>query len=211
MSMAGKPLLGICLGMQMLADSGDEGSATSGLGLIGGNVRRLDSLGTSLRIPHVGWNDVTFAPGAPLFAHIPQKSDFYFVHSYAFEASSKEDVIASTEYGVVIAAALALAGACAIEAAAPAHAEAAKAKAQASREAFLAAKGQKGKFQVVRRLVGQGSRTGEFLHVPEIGPGGRRLVLEQPCAEHALVAAKRIAPEGPPETSVAKAVEEMLA
>lgn len=101
-----KPLLGICLGMQMLATEGEEGGVNEGLGLIKGRVRRLDSIGCTLRIPHVGWNDLSFSPGESLFAHIPQQSDFYFVHSYAFEAEQREDVIASTSYGVSIVAAV---------------------------------------------------------------------------------------------------------
>lgn len=101
-----KPLLGICLGMQMLADSGDEGGSNPGLGFINGRIRRLDLLGCNLRIPHVGWNDVRYVLETPLFAHIPQQSDFYFVHSYAFEAVNANDVIASTTYGVSITAAI---------------------------------------------------------------------------------------------------------
>jgi len=101
-----KPLLGICLGMQMLAGAGEEGGAVAGLDLIAGRVRRLDRFGCSLRIPHVGWNDVTFAQAEPLFARIPPHSDFYFVHSYAFEAGRCDDVAASTSYGVTFTAAV---------------------------------------------------------------------------------------------------------
>src|SRR5262249_22031424 len=60
-----KPLLGICLGMQMLASVGEEGGTNRGLEFIKGRVRRLDSIGCTLRIPHVGWNDVTISSGAP--------------------------------------------------------------------------------------------------------------------------------------------------
>jgi glutamine amidotransferase len=102
----GKPLLGICLGMQLLADGGDEGGATDGLALVPGRVRRLDALGCALRIPHVGWNDVRFAQGAPLFRRVAQHDDFYFVHSYAFEAARPADVCATTEYGVPVTAAV---------------------------------------------------------------------------------------------------------
>lgn len=101
-----RPLLGICLGMQMLASTGEEGGNTAGLDLIAGRVRRLNELGCSLRIPHVGWNDVAFSEGDPLFAHVPQHSDFYFVHSYAFEATQPENVSASTTYGTTFAAAV---------------------------------------------------------------------------------------------------------
>ena len=100
----GRPLLGICLGMQMLADSSDENGAHEGLGLIAGRVRRLDALGCSLRIPHVGWNDVEFDRASPLFEGIPQGTDFYFVHSYAFEAGLPDTVRATTAYDVPLVA-----------------------------------------------------------------------------------------------------------
>ncbi|HXS91817.1 MAG TPA: imidazole glycerol phosphate synthase subunit HisH [Steroidobacteraceae bacterium] len=99
-----KPILGICLGMQMLAATGDEGGISPGLGLIDGCVRRLDALGCTLRIPHVGWNEVTFTTGEPLFAHIPQNSDFYFVHSYALDLARSQDLVARTAYEVTFAA-----------------------------------------------------------------------------------------------------------
>lgn len=101
-----RPLLGICLGMQMLAGRGDEGGDRPGLAFIAGQVRHLEALGCSLRVPHVGWNDVSFAAGEPLFAHVPQGSDFYFVHSFAFVADRPGDVIAHTGYGVPVAAAV---------------------------------------------------------------------------------------------------------
>lgn len=101
-----KPLLGLCLGMQMLASDGEEGGITPGLALIEGRIRRLDALGCDLRIPHVGWNDVTFPETEVLFARIPQHSDFYFVHSYAFEVKRLEAVAATTSYGVTVVAAV---------------------------------------------------------------------------------------------------------
>jgi len=103
----GKPLLGICLGMQMLADSGDENGPNPGLGLIPGHVRRLDKLGCDLRIPHVGWNDVNYTRGFELFNNIPQGMDFYFVHSYAFDMVDSDWVTATTHYGVGVVAAVA--------------------------------------------------------------------------------------------------------
>jgi glutamine amidotransferase len=101
-----KPLLGICLGMQMLSSSSEEDGLSAGLNFIPGKVRRLDKLGCSLRIPHVGWNEVMFQQSAPLFDHIPQAMDFYFVHSYAFEADDPSDVTATTAYGVAVTAAV---------------------------------------------------------------------------------------------------------
>lgn len=102
----GKPLLGICLGMQMLAGEGHEGGVTRGLGLIPGHVRRLDALGCSLRIPHVGWNEVCHAEQDVLFESIPSAADFYFVHSYAFVPEQREHLIASVPYGVDLTAAV---------------------------------------------------------------------------------------------------------
>lgn len=100
----GRPLLGICLGMQMLATTGHEGGETQGLGMIPGRVQRLDELGCGLRIPHVGWNEVRYRTDDALFCGIPDASDFYFVHSYAFVPQASEDLIATVPYGIDIAA-----------------------------------------------------------------------------------------------------------
>ena len=88
---ARKPLLGICVGMQLLASTSMEGDAdnavsgTPGLGFIPGRVENLRTLGCGLRIPHVGWNEVTsHTTSGGLFDDIPDGTDFYFVHSYAF-------------------------------------------------------------------------------------------------------------------------------
>jgi imidazole glycerol-phosphate synthase subunit HisH len=102
-----KPLLGICLGMQMLADCGLEGGETPGLSLISGSVKRIDSLGCDQRIPHMGWNEVHYHSGHPLYQHIPDRSDFYFVHSYAFEPANSIDLIGTTEYGCSLTAVIA--------------------------------------------------------------------------------------------------------
>ena len=102
----GKPLLGICLGMQMLGTSSAEHGFTEGLGFIAGRVCRHDAVGCSLRIPHVGWNDVEFHDGARLFRQIPQGTDFYFVHSYALEPDDRASVSATTTYGAPMAAAV---------------------------------------------------------------------------------------------------------
>lgn len=102
----GTPLLGICLGMQLLADRGTEGGDVEGLGLIPGIIVRLDELGCRERIPHVGWNSVAGLRDEGLFAGIPEHSDFYFVHSYAFSPADGGDVLAFTDYGVSIPAAV---------------------------------------------------------------------------------------------------------
>lgn len=94
----GKPVLGICLGMQMLATSGHEGGETKGLDFIPGKVQRLDTIGCKLRIPHVGWNDVSCRKQDVLFDGIPDMSDFYFVHSYAFVPANQEHLLATTSY-----------------------------------------------------------------------------------------------------------------
>jgi len=94
----GIPLLGICLGMQLLATTGYEGGATEGLGLIDGEVRRLERDAPATRIPHVGWNQVDFVRESPLFAGIRSGGDFYFVHSYHFVCSDDKDVLATTPY-----------------------------------------------------------------------------------------------------------------
>jgi glutamine amidotransferase len=101
-----KPLLGICLGMQLLASRGEEGQPTDGLGFIDGTVRRLDAIGCALRIPHVGWNQITHVNDDPMFARIPQESDFYFVHSFAFAPEAADSVVAFTDYGAPVVAAV---------------------------------------------------------------------------------------------------------
>jgi glutamine amidotransferase len=103
----GKPILGICLGMQLLAGRGTEGADTPGLNLIPGEVVRLDQIGCKLRIPHVGWNSIALpSPVAPLFSRIPDGTDFYFVHSYAFRPFYDEHVLAWTAYGTRVTAAI---------------------------------------------------------------------------------------------------------
>jgi glutamine amidotransferase len=94
----GVPLLGICLGMQLLFDRSDELEPTEGLGLIGGEVRRLEAAG--LRVPHIGWNDVRFERRSALTENLPSGGcPFYHVHSLAAHASDRADLVGSTEYG----------------------------------------------------------------------------------------------------------------
>jgi glutamine amidotransferase len=108
-----KPLLGVCVGMQLLASCSMEGAdayfpdGTPGLGFIPGRVEHLRTLGCSLRVPHVGWNEVTTgATKGGLFNGIPDGTDFYFVHSYAFVTADPADVLATTDYGMPVAAAV---------------------------------------------------------------------------------------------------------
>lgn len=95
----GTPLLGICLGMQLLFDSSAErGESTPGLGLIAGDVRALDA-GT-LRVPHIGWSEVRFDRASPLTAELDRGGvPFYHVHSYAAHPRDAADVVATTAYG----------------------------------------------------------------------------------------------------------------
>jgi glutamine amidotransferase len=105
---SGKPLLGICLGMQLLASRGTEGGNNAGLDLVPGEVKRLDALGSDQRIPHVGWNNIQLrGQSQELFAGISSGTDFYFVHSFAFEETDPHDVIAKVDYGVSLTAAIA--------------------------------------------------------------------------------------------------------
>lgn len=106
-----RPLLGVCVGMQLLADASTEGAengqGTPGLGFIPGQVQHLRTLGCTLRVPHVGWNGIT-RQGEPdhLFHGIPDGTDFYFVHSYAFMSQDPANVLATTDYGVPVTAAV---------------------------------------------------------------------------------------------------------
>lgn len=103
----GKPLLGICLGMQLLATAGEEGGNTPGLGLISGRVRHLQQLGCQLRVPHVGWNSIASSnQGSPILEAIPNGTDFYFVHSYSFVLDDCINCLAVTNYGIPIVAAV---------------------------------------------------------------------------------------------------------
>lgn len=94
----GVAMLGICLGMQLLATKGFEGGENAGLGVIPGTVRRIEADAPTTRIPHVGWNEVDALQPDPLFREIPQGTDFYFVHSYHFSPDDSANVIARTDY-----------------------------------------------------------------------------------------------------------------
>ena len=94
----GIPLLGICLGMQLLFDTSEEMGGAAGLGLIGGEVTRLNAGG--LRIPHIGWNEVRFERASTLIAELPsQGCPFYHVHSFAARPRDPDHIVGSTEYG----------------------------------------------------------------------------------------------------------------
>ena len=95
---AGKPLLGICLGMQLLADGSDEFGTYEGLGLIPGWVRRLPSA-PGLRVPNIGWYGVQVTDGARLFTGLEANGSFYFVHSYAVECIDADNNVGSIDFG----------------------------------------------------------------------------------------------------------------
>ena len=92
---AGVPFLGVCLGLQMLLDGSEEDPGVPGLGLVPGDVRALPS---TVKVPHVGWNQVEVCTCSDLFADIPGGSAFYFVHGYAAVPRSPGDVLAVTDY-----------------------------------------------------------------------------------------------------------------
>jgi imidazole glycerol-phosphate synthase subunit HisH len=95
----GKPVLGICVGMQMLAERSEEGER-AGLGWIGGEVKVFDfpDVGPRARLPHMGWNDVTPTAAAGLFEGLGGDARFYFLHSYYFAPSARDDILAVTHY-----------------------------------------------------------------------------------------------------------------
>ena len=98
----GVPFLGICVGMQLLADSGEEFGSHAGLGWVPGTVRLIEPADTSIKVPHMGWNDVTPATPHPLI--VPGEA--YFLHSYHFAATEPAYVLATTEHGGPIVAAV---------------------------------------------------------------------------------------------------------
>jgi glutamine amidotransferase len=102
----GRPLLGICLGMQLLAEVGTEHGQGTGLGWIPGRVTRLPGGSTDVRVPHIGWNDVTIVRSDGLYAGLNGQPDFYFVHSYRFEPADEGDVSGWCEHGTRFAASL---------------------------------------------------------------------------------------------------------
>ncbi len=102
---AGKPLLGVCVGMQMLFDESEEFGRHQGLGLIPGKVVRFPAgmleNGERLKVPHMGWNNLLQKQESPLFAGVEDESYVYFVHSYYCQAENESDVAASCRYGDV--------------------------------------------------------------------------------------------------------------
>ena len=100
----GVPFLGICVGMQLLADIGREFGDHRGLGWIGGDVVKIAPRDPTLKIPHMGWNELKIERPHPLLANMPPNGHAYFVHSYHFRAKDKSDVLATTDYGETLTA-----------------------------------------------------------------------------------------------------------
>ena len=93
-----KPLLGICVGLQMFADTGYEEIETKGLGWISGKVTKIENQNGKYKLPHIGWNEINILKDSRIFKDIKDKSHMYFVHSYEFVPNDKNIVSATTDY-----------------------------------------------------------------------------------------------------------------
>ena len=93
-----KPILGICVGLQMFADIGYEETETKGLGWISGKVSKIDNQDGKFKLPHIGWNEINIKRDSKIFKGIENKSHMYFVHSYEFVPEDKSVISATTDY-----------------------------------------------------------------------------------------------------------------
>ena len=93
-----KPLLGICVGLQMFADVGYEETETNGLGWISGKVSKIDNQNGKFKLPHIGWNQINIVKNSKIFKDIENNSHMYFVHSYEFVPNDKKVISATTDY-----------------------------------------------------------------------------------------------------------------
>ena len=93
-----KPLLGICVGLQMFADIGYEETETKGLGWISGKVSKIDNQNGKFKLPHIGWNQINIVKESKIFQNIENNSHMYFVHSYEFIPNDKNVISATTDY-----------------------------------------------------------------------------------------------------------------
>ena len=96
-----KPLLGICVGLQMFADVGYEETETKGLGWIHGKVTKIDNQNGEYKLPHIGWNEINIMKKSKIFKDIKDKSHMYFVHSYEFIPNDKNVILATTNYSSI--------------------------------------------------------------------------------------------------------------
>jgi glutamine amidotransferase len=99
-----KPILGICVGMQLFAKTGYESQETKGFGWIDAEVRKINNMNKKLKLPHMGWNEIELKKDCFIFANIKNKSHVYFIHSYEFMTKEKDYVVATTNYGNSIVA-----------------------------------------------------------------------------------------------------------
>ena len=116
--LARRPYLGLCLGLQVLFDEGDEHGVTPGLGILPGRIERFSDRtpeGEPLRVPHIGWNTVKFSGEHPMLARLPDEDCFYFVHSYRAIPDRTSDVAGRVDYGGEFAAAVAREGLFAVQ------------------------------------------------------------------------------------------------
>ncbi|MAW01377.1 MAG: imidazole glycerol phosphate synthase subunit HisH [Candidatus Pelagibacter sp.] len=97
-----KPLLGICVGLQMFADVGYEEAETKGLGWIPGKVSKIDNKNGKYKLPHIGWNEIEFMKNSKIFNGIENKSHMYFVHSYEFIPEDKSVISATVDYSTKV-------------------------------------------------------------------------------------------------------------
>ena len=101
-----KPLLGICVGLQMFADIGYEEAETKGLGWISGKVSKIDNQNGKFKLPHIGWNEIDIQKESKIFKDIENKSHMYFVHSYEFVPQDNSVISATTDYSSKIVCAV---------------------------------------------------------------------------------------------------------
>mgnify|MGYP006113205713 CR=1 FL=1 len=94
-----KPILGICVGMQLFAKIGYESQKTKGFGWIDAEVQKIDNMNKKFKLPHMGWNEIELKKDCFLFSNIKNKSHFYFIHSYELITKQKDCVIATSNYG----------------------------------------------------------------------------------------------------------------
>jgi glutamine amidotransferase len=115
---ARRPYLGLCLGLQVLFDEGDEHGVTPGLGILPGRIERFSDRtpeGEQLRVPHIGWNTVKFSGEHPMLSKLPDEDCFYFVHSYRAIPDRASDVVGRADYGGEFVAAVAREGMFAVQ------------------------------------------------------------------------------------------------
>ena len=102
-----KPIFGICVGMQLFAKTGYESQQTKGFGWIDGEVRKINNINKTLKLPHMGWNQIEFKKDFNFFSNLENNSHMYFVHSYELKVNQKDCIVATTSYGNKITAAIA--------------------------------------------------------------------------------------------------------